>query len=109
MSNEPRYVKKGEVLASILKVSDAFEIPHMEDRWDSLQTHTTALAMFINSQLAENETREDNWEDTEEEMVGPKTAEMLDPEVYSSDNLKKYLDVGDLPPHLEEKAWEMLN
>ncbi len=108
-SNKPRYIKKGEILASVLKASDTFKIPGTEDRWDCLQIHAMALATFISSQLSETETKNNNQDDPKEEMVRPKTTEMPDPEVYSSENLKEYLDVGDLPTHLEEKAWGMLN
>ncbi|THH32421.1 hypothetical protein EUX98_g1748 [Antrodiella citrinella] len=42
------------------------------------------------------------------ESWGPKTAEAPDNQVYSSKDLEKILDVGDLPEHLKPQAWEML-
>ncbi|KAJ7601818.1 hypothetical protein DFH06DRAFT_1400819 [Mycena polygramma] len=39
---------------------------------------------------------------------GPKTSEVPDNTVYLSAMLREILDVGDLPEHLKERAWEML-
>jgi hypothetical protein len=44
----------------------------------------------------------------EAEDYGPKTAAMPDPEDYDSAWMKEFIDVGSLPEHLWDKAWEML-
>jgi hypothetical protein len=44
----------------------------------------------------------------EEEDYGPKTAAMPDPEKYDSQKLRELIDVGSLPEHLKEEAWNML-
>lgn len=44
----------------------------------------------------------------DEENYSPKTAEMPDPTIYPSAKMEELLDVGDLPPHLQEQAWTML-
>ncbi|GJF00938.1 polyprotein [Phanerochaete sordida] len=45
---------------------------------------------------------------TDEENWGPKTAEVPDPTVYPSEQMRDIIDVGDLPEELAEKAWAML-
>ena len=48
-------------------------------------------------------------EDTnKEEDYGPKTAAMPDPTTYPSSKMEELIDVGSLPDHLKESAWEML-
>ncbi|GJE92997.1 hypothetical protein PsYK624_091560 [Phanerochaete sordida] len=44
----------------------------------------------------------------DEELWGPKTAEVPDPTIYPSSKMREIIDVGDLPSHLEEEAWSML-
>lgn len=44
----------------------------------------------------------------EDEDYGPKTAAMPDPTIYPSAKIRELIDVGSLPEHLQEAAWEML-
>ncbi|KAL1666288.1 hypothetical protein GGF50DRAFT_17419, partial [Schizophyllum commune] len=47
-------------------------------------------------------------EEDEQEDYGPKTAAMPEADEVKSSDFKSVLDVGALPPHLEERAWAML-
>lgn len=50
----------------------------------------------------------DDVQDKETESFGLKTAELPDLTTYPSEKMEEFLDVGSLPEHLREKAWEML-
>lgn len=55
-----------------------------------------------------SETENETEVHPDEDQWGPKTAEMPDPQTYSSEDMENLLDVGSLPEHLREKAWAML-
>lgn len=53
------------------------------------------------------ESESDNAIDDSEDY-GPKTAAMPDNTIYPSSRMKDLLDIGTLPDHLKEEAWNML-
>jgi hypothetical protein len=73
-----------------------------------IQTHS--IDQVKEEEMPQNKEEAENDSANDEEMYGPKTAEMPDPTIYPSDSdkMEELLDVGDLPPHLHERAWEML-
>jgi hypothetical protein len=44
----------------------------------------------------------------QEESWGPKSSQLPEATVYPSEEMEKILDVGELPEHLRDQAWEML-
>ncbi|KAJ7704219.1 hypothetical protein B0H14DRAFT_3526732 [Mycena olivaceomarginata] len=54
------------------------------------------------------EQKEERQEELEAEDYGPKTAAMPDSDDLDSRKLRELIDVGSIPDHLKEKAWEML-
>lgn len=70
---------------------------------------------FVEVEAVETSTQERKDPETthgvvleEDEDWGPKTAEVPDPNVYSSEDMEKLIDVADVPEELREKVWEML-
>lgn len=51
---------------------------------------------------------EEKQEELEAEDYGPKTAVMPDSDDLNSGKIRELIDVGSIPDHLREKAWEML-
>ena len=99
-SSQPRFIRKGEVLATIADPAQYFDTPRDADQWREMSHKAEALAAIITA------TGEDN---VEAEEYGPKTAAMPDPTVYPSSQMKDLLDVGSLPEHLRDEAWRMLS
>ncbi|KAJ7236964.1 hypothetical protein C8J57DRAFT_1247465 [Mycena rebaudengoi] len=54
------------------------------------------------------QTNEEDQEQQEAEDYGPKTAAMPDAQDYDSERMREIIDVGSLPEHLQEQAWDML-
>ena len=99
-SSQPRFIRKGEVLATIMDPARYFDTPCDEQQWCEMSSKAEALAAIIEA------TKEDNAPEAEE--YGPKTAAMLDPTVYPSSQMKELLDVGSLLGRLQDEAWRML-
>ena len=47
-------------------------------------------------------------DEPDDDEVGPKTGALPDSMIYPSEKIREVLDVGDLPEHLQESAWKML-
>jgi hypothetical protein len=130
-SKFPRRVKKGDVLGKITDPSSFFDTAATDADEEIMRKHAASVAAFISTRLdeeyvathtddpggsghAEAEARNARAQDTTEaeteadEQVGPKTAELPDNVVYNSSRLREVLDVGEVPAHLREKVWEML-
>ena len=91
-----------------------FDKPSSAEKFQALASHALAVSGIIGAQLSPNTSPVTNpnvsgQEDTnEEEDYGPKTAAMLDPTTYLSFKMEELINVGSLPDHLKESAWEML-
>jgi hypothetical protein len=118
-SARPKKVCKGEVIGMKHDPATYFDTPASEEERNRLEAHAYAIRAIITSQInadaAASETSDksqapdpERQSDKDEEPYGPKTAEMPDPTIYSSEKMEELLDVGDLPPHLHERAWAML-
>ena len=113
-TDQPRFIRKGEVIGVLEDPSEFFETPVTAERREVLTRHASAIADIIKSQLAGDNTTP--CQDTpaqgdphEQEDYGPKTATMPDSAVYPSSEMKDLIDVGSLPEDLKEQAWEMLH
>ena len=100
-SSQPRYIRKGEVLATIVDPSQYFDTPRDADQWPEMSGKAETLRTII---TAANES-----DNAEAEDYGPKTAAMPDPTIYPSSQMKDLLDIGSLPEHLQDEAWRMLS
>lgn len=97
------------------------------DDWQARSKHADALAAIIQIQMeADDKNRAnssceepvdvkshhaeaENQNDTSgDDSYGPKTAEMPDLTEYPSSRMRDFIDVGSLPDHLKDQAWEML-
>ena len=113
-TNQPRYIRKGEVIGILEDPSEFFETPLTAERKETLSRHAATVAAIIKTQLAEDKTtestttRQSNGDPSEQEDYGPKTAAMPDSTIYPSTQMHDLIDVGSLPDHLKGKAWEML-
>ncbi|EDR09698.1 uncharacterized protein LACBIDRAFT_326241 [Laccaria bicolor S238N-H82] len=93
-----KLVKMAEALVTIIAVSSS----------DSNQTSSTSEESEKPSEQAEPSLEKEVSEEEEPEAYGPKTAELPDTTEYPSLRMREFLDVGSLPEHLQERAWEML-
>ncbi|KAF9540354.1 hypothetical protein CPC08DRAFT_650926 [Agrocybe pediades] len=122
-SNRPIYVRRGEVIGSKIDPQEYFDKSKDEESWERFRERSDKLAALVKAQdeltrspqespesKNEEESREEaKGPDSEEtEEMGPKTAEMPELKDLPSQDLRTLIDVGNLPEHLKEKAWEML-
>ena len=112
--DQPRYIRKGEVIGILEDPSIFFETPVSAERKEVLTRHASAIADIIKTQLTEDQTSSGQNMQTQgdpikQEDYGPKTAAMPDSTVYPSTEMKDLIDVGSLPEHLATQAWEMLH
>lgn len=126
-TNRPRYIRKGEIIGVLNDPVEYFDHVKMMEDWQVRSKHADALAAIIQIQMdADRKTSEEPicdeseepkpnqsnkeklGESCEEESYGPKTAEMPDLTEYPSSRMKEFIDVGSLPDHLKDKAWDML-
>ena len=123
-SPHPKMIRKGDVVGYLTDPQEHFDAPQTPEGLDKLVKMAEALAAIIalspsNSSQAsppqdksesqsESNQEKDVQEENEPEAYGPKTAELPDPTEYPSLRMREFLDVGSLPEHLQEKAWEML-
>ena len=119
-SDQPRYIRKGEIIGELSDPSEYFDHVHTLSEWEERSKHAEAIAAIIQIQL--NADRGDRKEEAEakreacdaetpppqDEPWGPKTAEMPDLTQYPSSKMKDLIDVSSLPDHLKDKAWRML-
>ena len=109
-TNRPRYIRRGEIIGMLTDPAEYFDhVKTMED-WQARSQHAEALAAIIQMQMdADSKTEKQNPDQPEgDESYGPKTAEMPDLTEYPSSKMRELIDVGSLPDHLKEKAWDML-
>jgi hypothetical protein len=129
-STHPKIIRKGEVLGARVVAKDFFDKPKDLKQLQDFHQIASRVATMAEIQhelhhkgpppspptqastsdppappapqsgREENNESDDNW--------GPKTAEMPDVTVYPSDQLRDILDIGSLPEHLQQEAWEML-
>ena len=113
-TDQPRYIRKGEVVGILEDPSTFFETPATLERKEILVKHASAIAEVIKAQLTEDQvplsqSAQSHGDPNEQEDYGPKTAAMPDSTVYPSAEMKELIDVGSLPEHLRTQAWEMLH
>ena len=107
LTDHPRYIRKGEIIGTLVDPAEFFDSPSSQEEFEKLQK----AAEVIRSVIAIHSNQEDppsGDSEEEQEQYGPKTAAMPDPDVYPSDQLEELIDVGSLPDHLKEDAWTML-
>lgn len=123
-SPHPRMIRKGDVLGYLVDPQEFFDSPNSKEEFEKLARSAQAIAAIIaiseksqgevplQTSPAEDdkapEDQTDKVRDEEEESFGPKTAELPDLMTYPSEKMEEFLDVGSLPEHLRERAWEML-
>jgi hypothetical protein len=113
-TDQPRHIRKGEVIGSLHDPDSFFESPGSAERADALARHATAITAIIKTQMepqAPGESPPPIFSQPipdEEEEYGPKTAAMPDLTDYPSARMEELIDVGTLPSHLKDQAWDML-
>ena len=116
--DQPRYIRRGEIIGMMEDPADYFETPSSPEWRETLTRHTSAIADIIHVQLegdssgnakSEESAKPDDDSDTPDEEYGPKTAAMPDLTDYPSAHMEQLIDVGTLPDHLKEQAWDMLH
>ncbi|SJL06612.1 uncharacterized protein ARMOST_09954 [Armillaria ostoyae] len=101
----PRIVHKGEILGVARKASEFFDRITEDDQRDKTDRATSFIKKLVKEEAPLTAPEDD---DNREEEYGLKTAAMPELETLPSLEIKKLLDVGDLPAELSSKAWEML-
>jgi len=113
-TNQPHYIRKGEIIRILEDPSEFFETPVTAEWKEVLSHHALAIATIIKTQLSEDKTSKTpatehmHGDPNEQEDYGPKMAAMPDSTIYPLDQMQNLIDVGSLPDHLKERAWEML-
>jgi hypothetical protein len=115
-SNSPRMIRKGEILGYLQDPETTFDKPGGEEQYNEFKARAEAYSAIIAEQAGWGQESpkttesqaEDKPSECDDDEVGPKTAALPDPTIYPSDKMRELLDVGDLPDHLQERAWEML-
>ena len=124
-SNRPRYIRKGEVIGALSDPGEYFDHVKTLADWERHCKHAEAIASIIQIQVVSDSGHSDTNplvdgtaemkadektpdSDKASESFSPKTAEMPDLTEFPSSRMKDFIDVGSLPDHLHEKAWDML-
>ncbi|KDR67156.1 hypothetical protein GALMADRAFT_80147 [Galerina marginata CBS 339.88] len=115
-STHPRYLRKGEIIGQLIAPEEYFDKPKSAEELDEMSRRALAIANIISSQMptevnmGEDKDKGPEVEDEikEPEQYGPKTAAMPDMTDLPSSKLRELIDVGNLPEHLKERAWAML-
>jgi hypothetical protein len=136
-STFPRALRKGEPLGLLIDPAHFFDSPKTENEKQRLEEAARRTALIIEtcaeaqshekqseiprtdeplhqassgkpSNVHKEEGSTNPAEEPEDSSQGPKTAKMDDPETLSSRDMRSLIDVGDLPDHLKDKAWAML-
>ena len=115
-TDQPRFIRKGEIIGTLHDPSTFFDTPTSEEKFQALARHASAVVGIIDAQMsvdaadlaASSVNVKAETEVNEEEDYGPKTAAMPDPTTYPSSKMEELIDVGSLPDHLKDQAWEML-
>ncbi|KAF8995144.1 hypothetical protein BDZ89DRAFT_1053007 [Hymenopellis radicata] len=110
-TDHPRMIRKGESVGSIQRADQYFDKAKTVEEFEKYEAMTEKIAALVNANLEKTDADDTNPKsDTgqdEEEDIGPKTAEMPDPTIYPSHNLRELIDIGTIPEHLEEEAWRL--
>ena len=104
-TDQPRYIRKGEIIGSICDPETYFDSPGSPEEFKQFREGAEKIRTVIAVQMNLGDNKQ---EESEPEEYGPKTAAMPDPTVYPSSQLKDLIDVGSLPDYLKERAWTML-
>ena len=114
-TDQPRYIRKGEIIGTLHDPDTFFDTPSSPEKFREFAKHASAVAGIIAAQLSADAEPGTSVPDVskqhdanEEEDYGPKTAAMPDLTTYPSSSMEDLIDVGSLPDHLKESAWEML-
>ena len=118
-TDQPRYIRRGEIIGVLEDPAEYFETPANAEREATLAKHASAIADIIRVQLEGDSSGDKKSKDSEsvrpdddlnaaDEEYGPKTAAMPDLTDYPSEKMEQLIDVGSLPDHLKEQAWDML-
>ncbi|RDB15235.1 hypothetical protein Hypma_004746 [Hypsizygus marmoreus] len=117
-SSHPRYVRKGDIIGNLTDPKHFFDTLKDLKALEDCLTKTAFLSSIIAARqevdsdtlnaTADPSEQRPTADEIEEDEYGPKTAAMPDPEVYASAEMEKHLDVGSLPEHLKQRAWNML-
>ena len=125
-SLHPRMIHKGDIVGYLVDPEEFFNAPDLEEEFEKFARSAQAIASLISisSKTTQEESSQkatpsegdstpekstaDNKQEEEVEAYGPKTAELPDLTTYPSEKMEELLDVGSLPEHLRERAWEML-
>lgn len=102
-TDSPKILRRGDAVGIVHRASEYFDEPRNNYHQDAMDH--VALLM---EKLANDQDPHDASELSDDE-TGPKTANLPEDKDYSSDKIWELLDVGDLPPHLTDKAWVVLN
>lgn len=106
-TEHPRYIRKGEIIGTLVDPATFFDSPKSMDELEKFQKAAEVIKTVIAIQSEQTDSPREE-EEEEQEQYGPKTAAMPDPTLYPSDQLEELIDVGSLPDHLKEEAWAML-
>jgi len=114
-TDQPRYIRKGEIIGSLHDPGEFFKMPNSLEQADALSRHTAVITAIINTQLGGGNPASDTTPTAssqqipdEEEEYGPKTVAMPDLTDYPSARMEELIDIGMLPDHLKDQAWDML-
>lgn len=119
-------IRKGDIVGYLVDPQEFFDAPSSEEEFEKLARSMQDIASIIaiSSEKAQEGTHQqptssesndapevpivskDNG--VEAETFSPKTAELPDLTTYPSEKMEEFLDVGTLPEHLKERAWDML-
>ncbi|SJL14652.1 uncharacterized protein ARMOST_18117 [Armillaria ostoyae] len=109
----PKMIKKGEVLGMIKEANKFFDEAGSQDHREAMSKTASLIKKVVTMSQHVWETAGDSQKQEEEgdpktDQYGPKMAAMPENEILSSTDIKSLLDIGDLPPELEEEAWGIL-
>lgn len=132
----PKVIRRGEILGQLLDAEAALDGARDESHYSEMARHAWTIKTMIDARLNGEGTVNDERPSTptppmstetsreahlgegagdardapppEPEQFGPKLAEVPSDEVFDSARIKEILDVGDLPDHLRDQAWDML-
>ena len=122
----PKMIRKGDVVGYLVDPQEFFNTPESEEGREKFTCSAQAIASIIavsskddrrekaqeTVPTEKNEAPEDLTrnaaQNEESETFGPKAADLPDLTTYPSEKMEELLDVGSLPEHLREKAWDML-
>ena len=108
LSAKARTIRKGEVIGIIAKPIEAFDKPANLEDLEKKMKHGARISVVVNALHASSDGEDTGKRAPDCEQWGPKGAELPTDEEYRFEDLEKLIDVGTLPDHLKDKAWQML-